>query len=43
MDLSEQERYSRTRHERAMDEGKTCIDCHEGIAHRLPKDSGDDR
>jgi cytochrome c-type protein NapC len=43
MDLSEQERYSRKRHERAMGEGKTCIDCHEGIAHRLPKDSADDR
>ena len=21
-----------------MDEGKTCIDCHKGIAHKLPKD-----
>ena len=21
-----------------LDEGKTCIDCHKGIAHKLPKD-----
>jgi cytochrome c-type protein NapC len=21
----------------ALDEGKTCIDCHQGIAHRLPE------
>jgi len=37
MDLSAQDRYARKRHERAIEEGKTCIDCHEGIAHRLPR------
>jgi cytochrome c-type protein NapC len=36
MDLSEQERSGRKRHGRAMDEGKTCIDCHKGIAHEEP-------
>ncbi len=36
MELSAQDRYARKRHERAQEEGKTCIDCHEGIAHQLP-------
>jgi cytochrome c-type protein NapC len=36
MDLSEQGRSARKRHGRAMDEGKTCIDCHKGIAHEEP-------
>ncbi len=36
MDLSEQERIARKRHGRAPDEGKTCIDCHKGIAHEEP-------
>ncbi|OOZ36882.1 NapC/NirT family cytochrome c [Solemya velesiana gill symbiont] len=36
MDLSEQDRSARKRHGRAMDEGKTCIDCHKGIAHEEP-------
>ena len=26
------------KHMKAKDEGKTCIDCHKGIAHNLPKD-----
>ena len=25
------------RHQRALDEGKTCIDCNKGIAHKLPE------
>jgi cytochrome c-type protein NapC len=37
MDLSEQDRYARKRHSRAIDAGQTCIDCHQGIAHRLPR------
>ncbi|MCB1800205.1 MAG: NapC/NirT family cytochrome c [Gammaproteobacteria bacterium] len=37
MDLSEQDRYAQKRHSRAIDEGETCIDCHQGIAHKLPK------
>ncbi|MCB1773990.1 MAG: NapC/NirT family cytochrome c [Gammaproteobacteria bacterium] len=38
MDLSEQDRYARKRHSRAIDEGKTCIDCHQGIAHKMPRE-----
>ncbi len=36
MDLSEQDRSARKRHGRAVDEGKTCIDCHKGLAHEEP-------
>ncbi len=28
--------------EAAMKEGKTCIECHKGIAHRLPDEFEDD-
>lgn len=37
MDLSEQDSYARKRHERGLAKGETCIDCHDGIAHELPK------
>jgi len=30
-----------TKHMAAKDEGKTCIDCHKGIAHHLPKEYRD--
>ena len=36
MDVSMQRSRARTRHLQASDEGKTCIDCHKGVAHRLP-------
>jgi cytochrome c-type protein NapC len=36
MDLSAQERIARKRHGKAPDQGKTCIDCHKGIAHEEP-------
>lgn len=36
MDYAKQEPRSSTRHEEAEEEGKTCIDCHKGIAHHLP-------
>jgi len=36
MDLSEQDRSARNKHEKAIDKGKTCIDCHKGIAHEEP-------
>lgn len=36
MDFTTQEKRSRTQHQHALDEGKTCIDCHKGIAHQLP-------
>ncbi len=42
MDLSEQDRSARKRHARAVDEGKTCIDCHKGIAHEEPDEPDDD-
>ncbi|MEZ5840939.1 MAG: NapC/NirT family cytochrome c [Hyphomicrobiales bacterium] len=36
MDFGVQESRSADRHEEGFDEGKTCIDCHRGIAHQLP-------
>ncbi len=36
MDYSEQGRRSASIHEKGFDEGKTCIDCHKGVAHELP-------
>ena len=36
MDFPSQEKRSRNRHDEAMTEGKTCINCHKGIAHELP-------
>ena len=37
MDFGAQESRSADRHEEGFDEGKTCIDCHRGIAHKLPE------
>jgi cytochrome c-type protein NapC len=39
MKLDAQEKSARNKHSRAAmaDSGKTCIDCHQGIAHTLPK------
>jgi len=37
MDFTVQENRAQTRHETAITDGKTCIDCHKGIAHELPK------
>ena len=36
MDVEKQGRQARRKHEAASKEGRTCIDCHQGIAHRLP-------
>ncbi len=36
MDLSEQGRLARRKHERSIDNGETCIDCHQGITHYIP-------
>jgi len=36
MDFTIQEARAAERHQEAIDEGKTCIDCHKGIAHELP-------
>ena len=43
MDLEKQETRSADRHEEGFDEGKTCIDCHKGIAHKLPKGAYDQK
>lgn len=37
MDFGRQESRSADRHEEGFDEGKTCIDCHRGVAHKLPE------
>lgn len=36
MDYLEQKRRSVSQHIKGFDQGKTCIDCHKGIAHSLP-------
>jgi len=36
MELSEQDRSARKKHAKAEERGKTCIDCHKGIAHEYP-------
>ncbi|RKZ94537.1 MAG: butanol dehydrogenase [Gammaproteobacteria bacterium] len=36
MDFDKQESRSSDRHEEAIDNGWTCIQCHKGIAHQLP-------
>ena len=42
MDLDEQDKTARKKHQRSIEEGKTCIDCHQGIAHELPKEEEDE-
>jgi len=37
MDITKQERRAQKRHIQVADNGKTCIDCHKGIAHELPE------
>ncbi len=37
MDFTQQENRAADNHQRALDEGKTCIDCHQGVAHKLPE------
>lgn len=36
MDMDEQDKMARKKHEDAEEKGKTCIDCHRGIAHEEP-------
>lgn len=38
MDMTKQETRAAADHQRAIDNNMTCIDCHQGIAHRLPPD-----
>lgn len=42
MDFVAQGRRGFKEHEQGFSEGKTCIDCHKGIAHRLPDMSEED-
>ena len=41
MELEEQDKSARKKHIQAQEEGKTCIDCHQGIAHELPDEPED--
>ena len=36
MDLSDQDRSARRKHDRAIEEGRTCIECHKGLVHEEP-------
>lgn len=36
-DLTRQQKRAQIRHDEALEEGKTCIDCHKGVAHKLPQ------
>ncbi|EPB9886675.1 cytochrome c-type protein NapC [Yersinia enterocolitica] len=36
MDFTAQKTVAAKMHSKAIEEGKTCIDCHKGIAHKLP-------
>jgi cytochrome c-type protein NapC len=36
MDLEKQVRPAQRRHKAALEKGQTCIECHQGIAHKLP-------
>ncbi|STO57299.1 cytochrome c-type protein NapC [Grimontia hollisae] len=38
MDLSVQKSVAASVHDKAEEAGQTCIDCHKGIAHNLPRD-----
>lgn len=35
-DYMKESRRAAALHQEGLNEGKTCIDCHKGIAHRLP-------
>lgn len=41
MDFDKQASRAADRHEDGFDDGKTCIDCHKGIAHHLPNGTFD--
>jgi len=42
MDFSLQDKSARKKHANADDKGKTCIDCHKGIAHEEPDEPDED-
>jgi cytochrome c-type protein NapC len=42
MDFEAQSRRAREKMREGLDQGKTCIACHKGVAHKKPKDPNDD-
>jgi len=42
MMLGEQDKSARKKHQRAIKQGETCIDCHKGVAHELPDEEDDE-
>jgi cytochrome c-type protein NapC len=42
MDAAKQRPRAQKNHKEAQEQGKTCIDCHKGIAHLLPKEYAED-
>jgi cytochrome c-type protein NapC len=36
MDIAKQSRPAQRMHRTAIEKGQTCIECHQGIAHKLP-------
>ena len=42
MDFHKQSRRAAQKMQEGREEGKTCIDCHKGVAHKLPKELSDD-
>jgi nitrate/TMAO reductase-like tetraheme cytochrome c subunit len=42
MDFHKQSRRAADKMQPALEQGKTCIECHKGIAHELPEDYEDD-
>jgi cytochrome c-type protein NapC len=42
MDSNRQKPRAQKAHAQAQTEGKTCIDCHKGIAHLLPREYNED-
>jgi len=38
MALDDQDKSASKKHKKAIDKNKTCIDCHQGVVHELPKD-----
>lgn len=42
MDTEKQKQRGRRQHEMAIADNMTCIDCHKGIAHKLPEDMTDE-
>lgn len=42
MDYEAQDKRSAKKHKKGLERGQTCIDCHKGIAHKLPEEYEED-